>query len=89
MQDKEITPEKAKSLLSIKKASGTLAKVQRMVEDNSYCPDIIQQIDACIGLLNSSKKNLLLGHLDHCLLDKLQEDKTRTIDELVRILDLK
>lgn len=89
MNNTQITAEKSKSLLSIKKASGTLVKVQKMVEEDNYCPDIIQQIDACIGLLNSSKKNLLLGHLDHCLLDKLQEDKSKTIDELVRILDLR
>jgi DNA-binding FrmR family transcriptional regulator len=73
------------ALLSAKKANGTLIKVIEMIEADEYCPDIIQQVDAVIGLLKSSKKNLLVGHLDHCLEHKLKENKTKTIDELLKI----
>jgi DNA-binding FrmR family transcriptional regulator len=89
MNHQEHNNEKAKASLSAKKASGTVAKVQQMIEEDKYCPDIIQQIDAAIGLLNASKKTLLLGHLDHCLEEKLHEDKSKAIAELLRIFDLK
>lgn len=80
---------KAKASLSVKKAMGTMNKIQQMIDEDKYCPDIIQQIDAAIGLLKSSKKTLLHGHLDHCLVDKLSEDKEQAIDELIKIFDLK
>ncbi len=80
--------EKKKALLSIKKAVGINDKVSSMIESDAYCPDVIQQIDAVIGLLKSAKKTLLKGHLDHCLEVKLKEDKNKTIDELLKIYSL-
>ena len=83
-----MTEDKKKAELSTKKAIGTLQKVLSMIDEDKYCPDIIQQVDAAIGLLKSSKKNLLYGHLDHCLEMKLKENKEDTIQELIKIFDL-
>lgn len=83
------TTEKSKALLSVKKAYGTVSKIKKMIEEDKYCPEIIQQINSTIGLLQSSKKTLLLGHLDHCLEDKLKSNKKEAIDELIKIFDLK
>ncbi len=78
----------AKSLKLSKQAVGTLGKVVSMVEKDEYCPDIIQQIDSVMGLLRSCKRDLLLGHLDHCLEHKLKENKAQTIKELMKIYNL-
>lgn len=87
--EKTHTSSKQKASLSVKKASGTIGTVLQMIEQDRYCPEIIQQIDAVIGLLKSAKKTLLVGHLDHCLVDKMIENKQKTVDELIKILDLK
>jgi DNA-binding FrmR family transcriptional regulator len=89
MNHEELIKNKQKSSLSIKKAQGTISKILQMIEDDKYCPDIIQQIDAVIGLLKSSKRTLLKGHLDHCLEDKLNENRKNAIEELIKILVLK
>lgn len=80
--------ENSKSLKLSRQAAGTLGKVATMVEKNEYCPDIIQQIDSVMGLLRSCKRDLLLGHLDHCLEHKLKENKAQTIKELMKIYNL-
>lgn len=80
---------KHKALLSVKKALGTTNKISNMIEEDRYCPEIIQQIDAVIGLLSSTKKTLLRSHLDTCLEDNIKEDRNKAIDELVKIFDLK
>jgi CsoR family transcriptional regulator, copper-sensing transcriptional repressor len=77
-----------KSLLLTKQAMGTLHAVLDMIEADEYCPKIIQQVDAAIGLLKSSKKELLAGHLDNCLQDGLATNKEKTIKELVDIFKL-
>jgi len=82
------TLEKDKALTSVKKTGGSINKIQSMIEQDQYCPEIIQQIDAAIGMLNSAKKTLLTGHLNHCIEDKLKEDKQKAIKELIRIFDL-
>ncbi len=89
MTDKEHKENKQKASLSVKKAQGTISTVLQMIEEDKYCPEIIQQIDAVIGLLTSSKKTLLKGHLNHCLEERMNENKLRAIDELIKILDLK
>lgn len=80
---------KQKASLSVKKSQGITNKVLELIANDEYCPNIIQQIDAAIGLLNSSKKTLLRAHLDHCLEPKLKEDKQKTVNELIKIFDLK
>lgn len=80
-----LTDQKTKALTAGKKASGTLSKVVKMIEEDEYCPDIIQQIDAVIGLLKSTKSTLLRGHLDHCLTEQLKQDKIKAIEELLKI----
>jgi CsoR family transcriptional regulator, copper-sensing transcriptional repressor len=88
MQKEHLSENKEKALLSTKKALGTLQKVLEMIENDKYCPEVIQQVEAAIGLLRSTKKNLLSGHLDHCLEEKLHQNKKQTVDELMRIFDL-
>jgi DNA-binding FrmR family transcriptional regulator len=84
----ELTINKGKALLSAKKAQGTLTKVLEMIDNDKYCPDVIQQVDAVIGLLRATKKNLLVGHLDHCLEDRLHTNKSQTIEELMQIFNI-
>lgn len=89
MNHEQHKQNKIKASLSVKKSQGTINKVLKMIEEDKYCPEIIQQIDASIGLLNSAKKTLLIGHLDHCLEDNLKKDKNSAVKELIKILDLK
>lgn len=89
MKHKHGTPEnKQKALIALKKAQSLINKVAEMVENDEYCIDIIQQVDAANGLLNSTKKNLLEGHLYHCMEQKFSEDKKKTVDELLKIYNL-
>jgi len=89
MTDLEHHQNKQKAAIAVKKAAGTTTKIINLIEKDEYCPNIIQQIDAAIGLLQASKKTLLKGHLNHCLEDNLKKDKTNAIEELIRIFDLK
>lgn len=82
---------KNKIELNIKKAIGTLNKVQEMLEKNAYCADIAHQINASMGLLQSANRDLLKNHLASCgakaLLSEGRE-KDEFIDELVRTWDV-
>lgn len=57
---------KKKLLLALKKTQGTLAKVTQMVEEDTYCADVGQQINAAIGLLKSANVDLMKSHLMCC-----------------------
>lgn len=89
MTDKELFQNKKKASLSVKKSIGVLDKVMQLIDEDTYCPEIIQQIDAAKGLLDSAKKTLLIGHLDHCIVNKLKNNTPKATKELLKIFDLK
>lgn len=83
-----ITLNKQKSLKCTKQALGTLSKVVEMIENDTYCPEIIQQIDSVVGLLKTSKRELLAGHLDTCVEKNLKQNKKQAITELLKLFNL-
>jgi len=85
---KTLPANKAKSLKCSKQAQGTLTKVVKMVEEDRYCPEIIQQVDSVIGLLKTAKRELLAGHLDTCAVHQLKSNKKKAIEELLKIYNL-
>lgn len=78
--------EKARKVVNM--AIGSSAKISEMIADNRYCPEIIQQIDSVVGLLHSARKELLKGHLDSCVVDRLKNDKEGAIKELLKIYNM-
>jgi DNA-binding FrmR family transcriptional regulator len=72
----------------INMAIGSVAKIPGMVDDGRYCPEIIQQIDSVIGLLHSARKELLKGHLESCLTERLKTNKEDSIKELLKIYNM-
>ncbi|MFA6534298.1 MAG: metal-sensitive transcriptional regulator [Patescibacteria group bacterium] len=60
---------------NLKKASGQLAAIEAMVDDNRYCVDVAQQINAAIGLLKQANSYILEGHLLSCGAEKLNSKK--------------
>lgn len=85
---KPLPKKTGKSLKLAKQARGTLETVIAMIEDNAYCPEIIQQTGSVIGLLRSVERELLAGHLDTCVMTRMREDKGAAIRELMKIYRL-
>jgi DNA-binding FrmR family transcriptional regulator len=78
---------KARKVINM--AIGSLSKIPTKVEEKHYCPEIIQQIDSVIGLLKSARVELLRGHLDSCLAERLKNDKDGAVKELLKIYNMK
>lgn len=78
-----------KLLLAVKKAQGTLTKVNTMIEDDCYCGDIGQQINAAIGFLRGVNVDLMKNHLLCCgrndLSDKNNKKGEKFVEEFARI----
>lgn len=74
---------KARKVINM--AIGSVAKIPQMVDDGRYCPEVIQQIDSVVGLLKSARTELLKGHLESCLAERLKNDKEGAVKELLKI----
>jgi len=77
-----------KSMKLVNMAGGSLSKASMMIIEGRYCPEVIQQIDSVIGLLHSARRELLKGHLESCLAEKLKTDKAGAVKELLKIYNM-
>ena len=65
---------------------GHLQKVKKMLEDGSYCPDIIHQSRAVQAALKKVDEIVLHGHLHTCVLKDMHGDKSeRMVGEIVEL----
>lgn len=63
-----VDPElKAGSLKCLRRIEGQLRGLQKMVEEERYCPDILTQMAAVQEALRSVARGLMRNHLKHCV----------------------
>jgi len=58
---------RAKSQARIKRIAGQVSGIQRMIEDDRYCVDILNQISAVRSALDALGVELLTGHIECCV----------------------
>ncbi len=72
-------PDKAAVLTRLKRIEGQVRGLQRMVEEDSYCIDVLTQVSAVSSALQSVAVKMLDEHLRHCVTTAVQsEDPTET-----------
>ena len=76
------TMDKDDYLKRLKRIEGQVRGLQRMVEQDTYCIDILTQISAATKALQSVAVGLLDQHVRHCVTDAARDDPER-VDELV------
>ena len=77
------------NLRRLKTVEGHIRGVQRMVEDESYCIDIIRQIQAIQSALNKISINILDNHLNSCLISAVRGDDPKHQDRVLKeIIDV-
>jgi len=84
--------QKQKTLINFKKAQSLISKIIKMIENDAYCIDIMQQDLAVIGLLKSAHQMLMEGHLGSCfkkaMATKNKKRKQEMIREILRVTKL-
>ena len=75
----------------LKRAVGQVAGIQRMVEDDRYCVDVLLQISAVRAALSKVGQILLASHIQTCVKGAFDgddsADRKAKIDELVRVFE--
>ena len=72
-------PDIAKRLARIE---GQVRGIARMVEDDRYCIDVLDQISAITRALQQVSIGLLHDHLQHCVLDAVDAGRPQALEKL-------
>lgn len=80
---------KSKALRRLKLVEGQVRGIQKMVEDEKYCVDIITQSSAVKEALSGVEQLILENHLSTHVLDHIKHGKEKTaIEEILKIYRL-
>lgn len=71
-------------LKRLRRIEGQARGLQRMVEDEQYCIDILTQVSAMTKALQSVSLGLLEEHLAHCVVDAARAGNDREAQEKVQ-----
>ena len=75
---KERSDKEYKDLINrLSRIEGQVRGIKKMVENDTYCTDILVQVSAV---------NAALNHIRTCVAEDIREGKDETIDELVKVL---
>lgn len=78
--------ETKKNLINrLNRINGQVNGVKKMIEEDSYCNDILIQLSAIKNSVQSLSNELLDSHLRTCITKDLQKGKLDTVDEVVNL----
>jgi DNA-binding FrmR family transcriptional regulator len=86
-----VDPEiKSSNLNRLRRIEGQIRGLQKMVEEDRYCPDILVQISSVQEALRGVGRALMRNHLQHCATDALtkgtREEARSMYDELLELI---
>lgn len=81
----------ADALHRLKNVEGHLRGIQRMIENDKYCIDVIRQIHAAQSALNKVSTIILQEHMNSCLITAVRgddpDDRERVLQEITDLFD--
>jgi DNA-binding FrmR family transcriptional regulator len=72
----------------LKKIIGQLQAIDRMIEEDVPCEDVLTQISAAKSALNKVGQVVLEGHIQHCVRDGIEHgDADQTIENFTKAVE--
>jgi DNA-binding FrmR family transcriptional regulator len=71
----------------LSRAMGHLESVKRMVEDGRDCSEVLMQLAAVRAALNNTAKIILKDHIGHCIVDAVESNDMKTIENLNQAIE--
>jgi CsoR family transcriptional regulator, copper-sensing transcriptional repressor len=80
------------TLKRLKTVEGHIRGIERMVADETYCIDVIRQIQAVQAALNKISTRILNDHLHSCLISAVRgqnpDDRERVLKEIAEVYEM-
>ena len=77
------TEDKEAVLKRLRRIEGQVRGVERMVEENRYCIDVVTQLTAIQAALDKVALELLSDHAAHCVLGAEEGEQEERTEELM------
>ena len=78
--------DKEKLQNRLKRIEGQVRGVQRMVDEETYCVDVLTQVASVVSALERVGALVLKDHVEHCLREAIESGDRQKADEKVEEL---
>lgn len=81
------TDEKMKMQNRLKRIEGQVRGIQKMIDEDRYCIDILIQLSAIQSALKNVGYSVTERHMKHCVTDAIEKGEgSESIEELMAVL---
>ena len=83
-------PEHKDNIVALKRIEGQVRGIQKMVEGNKYCVDILTQVQSAKAALERVGRNILQKHIENCVVNAVKGksaiEKDKKLQEVFQLL---
>jgi DNA-binding FrmR family transcriptional regulator len=81
--------DKKEIMVRLRKLEGQLKGIQRMVDSEKYCVDVLNQLSAVVGATQKVANLILKDHIQGCIRDALIHDEGADdhVNELLAVIE--
>lgn len=83
-------PVKQSATARLRRIEGQVRGIARMVAEDRYCIDVLNQVEAVKAALKKLQDEILRDHIEHCVEHAIasgdRKDQRRKVEELVQVL---
>jgi DNA-binding FrmR family transcriptional regulator len=79
--------DKARILARLRRLEGQVRGIQKMVEEDKYCVDVLTQISAVVAGLRATGLVILEDHIRGCVIDADPGEQEAVLDELMQAIE--
>ena len=70
-----------------KKIIGQIQAIERMIDEDVPCEDVLSQINAAKSALNKAGQIVLEGHINHCIKDAIESGDTDALKDFAKAIE--
>ena len=79
--------EKKKLITRLNRIEGQIRGIKKMIEDDTYCIDILTQCSAAQSAFSSFSRELLSTHINGCVVRGIKDGDEKVLEELSSVLE--
>ncbi len=79
--------EKRNLISRLNRIEGQIRGIKKLIENDTYCDDVINQINSSRSALNGVSKTILKKHMESCVAEKLKNDDPEIISEFIKTVE--
>jgi len=83
-------PSHTSNIVALKRIEGQVRGIQKMIESQEYCVDILNQVHSVMSALARVEDNILEKHFETCVAnavkDKTEAQRKQKLDEVMQLI---